>query len=391
MTEAVIVAACRTAIGTSFKGTLRTTPALDLAEVVLAEVLQRSGLDPTLIDDIILGEVQQGGGNIARHSAVKLGLLDASGLAMQRQCASSLSAIQTAAAGIMAGMDHAVIAGGAESISTSPVIRRQIADTDQWDERWMPPSHPNTLEAPNRDMSITVGWNTAQEYGITREQMDEWALRSHQRAIAAIDEGRFANEIIGFKVTGPDGAVTVFDTDEHPRRGTSLERLAGLKVLHPEIENFSITAGNSSGINDAAAALMVTSAELAEQQNLTPLAAVRSWASVGIDPVRTGSASIYAIEKALRRAGRGIDDVDLFEINEAFASVPIAAVQHFGLDEDTVNVSGSGCSLGHPVAASGARMVTTLINDLRRTGGRYGVAAMCAGGGMGSALLVELL
>jgi acetyl-CoA acetyltransferase family protein len=391
MTEAVIVASCRTAIGTSFKGTLRNTPALDLADVVLAEVVSRSGIDPALLDDVILGEVQQGGGNIARHAAIRIGLTGVPGLSHQRQCASSLSSIQTAAAGIRAGMDSAVVAGGVESVSTSPIIRRQIAGTDDWDERWMPPSHPDSPEAPNRDMSITVGWNAAQEFGITREQMDAWALRSHQRAIQAIDEGRFAAEIVPFKVTGPDGDVIMFDTDEHPRRDTSLERLAGLKVLHPEIEGFSITAGNSSGINDAGAAVVVTSDALAARESLSPLAIVRGWASVGVDPARTGAAPIDAIRKALQRSGLNLDAIDLWEINEAFAAVPIATAKELGLDDETINVSGSGCSLGHPVGASGARMVTTLINDLRRTGGRTGIAAMCAGGGMGSAIIVELV
>jgi acetyl-CoA acetyltransferase family protein len=391
MTEAVIVASARTAIGTSFKGTLRTTPALELADAVLAEVVNRSGFDPALLDDIVMGEVQQGGGNIGRHAAVRIGLLSVPGLSHQRQCASSLSSIQTAAGGIMAGMDTAVVAGGVESVSTAPVMRKPIAGTDQWDERWMPPSHPDSPAAPNRDMSITVGWNAAQEFGITREQMDAWALRSHQRAIQAIDDGRFVQEIVPLKITGPDGDVSIFDTDEHPRRDTSMERLSGLKVLHPEIEGFSITAGNSSGINDAAAAVVVTSDVFAEEHSLSPLAVVRGWASVGVDPARTGSAPIYAIRKALQRCGLDAESVDLWEINEAFASVPIATVKELGLDDETVNVSGSGCSLGHPVGASGARMVTTLVNDLRRTGGRTGVAAMCAGGGMGSAVVVQLV
>ena len=390
MTEAVIVANARTAIGTSFKGTLRATPATDLAEAVVAEVLTRSGVDPQLIDDIVLGEVMQGGGNIARHTAVRLGLTGIAGLADQRQCASSLSSVAIAAGSIRAGMDSAIIAGGAESISTAPVIRKQV-DADTWDERWMPPSHPDSPEAPNRDMSITVGWNTAQQYGITREQMDAWSVRSHQRAIAGIDEGQFTAEIVPVKITGPDGAVTVFDTDEHPRRDSSLEKLASLKVLHPEIEGFSITAGNASGINDAAAAMLVTSDSFAEQNSLTPLARVLGWASVGVDPARTGSGPIFSSRKALARVGLSPADVDLWEINEAFAVVPIAAAQELGIDEDKINISGSGCSLGHPVAASGSRMLITLINDLRRTGGRVGVATMCAGGGMGGTVVVELV
>lgn len=390
MPEAVIVAACRTAIGTSFKGTLAATPALDLADAVLNEVVSRAGFDPELVDDVILGEVNQGGGNIARHAAVRTGMVNAPGLSHNRQCASSLSTVATAAATIRAGMDRAVVAGGVESLSTAPKMRPwNAADGDT--ARWLPPSHPSTPEAPNDDMTITVGWNAAQRAGISRDDMDRWALRSHERAIAAIDERRFVGEIVPIKVTAPDGSVTVFEVDEHPRRGTTLEKLAGLKVLHPEIPGFSITAGNSSGLNDAGSALMVTSDAFATEQQLNPLARIVAWASVGVDPVETGLAPIKVIEKVLARAGLGIDDIAIWEINEAFASVPIAASNKLGIDPEIINVSGSGCSLGHPIGASGGRMVTTLLTDLRRTGGRYGVAAMCAGGGMAGAVLVELL
>jgi acetyl-CoA C-acetyltransferase len=239
-------------------------------------------------------------------------------------------------------------------------------------------------------MSITVGWNTAKIVGISREEMDAWALRSHERAIAAIDEGRFTKEIVPIKVTTADGSAVVFEVDEHPRRGTSMERLAGLKPLHPEIEGFSITAGNASGINDAASVLVLTSDAFAADHGLTPLATVRSWASVGVDPYETGMAPTLAIPKALSRAGLTLADVDLWEINEAFASVPVAACKVLEIDPESVNISGSGCSLGHPIAATGARMVTTLINDLARRGGGIGVASMCAGGGMGSALVIEV-
>ena len=334
MPEAVIVAACRTAIGTSFKGSLTETPAIELASAVIEEAVQRSGLDPAEFDDVIFGEVMQGGGDIARHAAIRAGLLSVPGLASQRQCASSLSAIQIAAAGIMAGMDRAVIAGGAESVSTAPAMRSRIPGTQDWQDRWMPQSHPGTPEAPFDDMSITVGWNTAQLAGVSREEMDEWALRSHLRAIAAIDEGRFAAEIVPLKVRTAAGAEIVFDTDEHPRRNTSIERLAGLKVLHPEIPGFSITAGNSSGINDAASAVVLTSAEVASAHGLTPLGVVRGWASVGVDPVRTGLAPTEAIPKALARAGISLSDVTLLEINEAFASVAVASTRILGLDPD---------------------------------------------------------
>ncbi len=346
---------------------------------MIEEAVQRSGLDPAEIDDVIFGEVMQGGGDIARHAAIRgFYLLSVPGLAAQRQCASSLSAIQAAAAGIMAGMDRAVIAGGAESVSTAPAMRSRIPGTQDWQDRWMPRSHPGTPEAPFDDMSITVGWNTAQLAGVSREEMDEWALRSHLRAIAAIDGGRFTAEIVPLKVRTAAGAEIVFDTDEHPRRNTSIERLAGLKVLHPEIPGFSVTAGNSSGINDAASAVVLTSAEVAAAHRPTPLAVIRGWASVGVDPVRTGLAPTEAIPKALSRAGVSLSDVALFEINEAFASVAVASTRILGLDPEAVNVSGSGCSLGHPVACTGARMITTLLGDLHRRGGGIGVAALCA-------------
>jgi acetyl-CoA C-acetyltransferase len=231
-------------------------------------------------------------------------------------------------------------------------------------------------------MSITVGWNAAVKAGVSREEMDAWALRSHRNAIASIDQGRFSEEVI--PVQTPHG---LFSVDEHPRRDTSMDKLAALKPLHPEIDGFSITAGNACGANDAAAALVVASDRL----GLPALAYIRSWASVGVDPAETGLAPVKAIPKALARAGLTTDQVDLFEINEAFAAMCVATIKLLGLDEEKVNVNGSGCSLGHPVAATGARMLVTLVHELRRRGGGIGVAAMCAGGGMGSATVIEVL
>jgi acetyl-CoA acetyltransferase family protein len=388
MTDAVVLSACRTAIGTARKGTLRDVSAFDLATLVVREAAQRSGLPLESIEDVVLGEVLAGGGDIARYAALEAGLTHVPGLAQNRHCASGLSSVATAAASVRAGMDRAVIAGGTHSSSTAPVSRWRIPGTEDWQDPWSSPSHVSTPGAPHNDMSILVGWNTARLAGISREEMDAWALRSHERAIRAIDEERFADEIVPVKVTGADGAVSVFDVDEHPRRGTSAEKLAALKVLHPEIEGFSITAGNSSGVNDGAAAVVVADAALAVEHGLTPLATIRSWASVGVDPVETGLAPIRAIRKALDRAGIGVDDVDLFEVNEAFASVAVATTRELGLDPERVNPFGSGCSLGHPIATTGARMVTTLAHELHRRGGGTAVAAMCAGGGMGSALVL---
>jgi acetyl-CoA acetyltransferase family protein len=388
--EAVVVAACRTAIGTAYKGTLVDTSAFDLAHAVVAESLLRSGLAADRFDDIVLAESLYGGGDLARYAAVTTGMTTVPGLALNRHCASGLSAVQTAAANIKAGMMEVVLAGGVQSSSTAPVSRWRIPGTDDWEERWISPSHPDTPDAPNRDMSITVGWNSAVAAGVTREEMDAWALASHQKAVAAIDGGRFREEIVPLKVARRDGSTVVFEVDEHPRRDTTMERLAALKPLHPEIEGFSITAGNASGLNDGAAALVVASDRVAQAESLQVLATVRSWASVGVDPADTGLAPTKAIPKALRLAGLDVGDVALWEINEAFASMCVATTRILGIDPALVNTSGSGCSLGHPIAATCARMLTTLVYELRRRGGGIGVASMCAGGGMGSATVIEV-
>lgn len=220
--------------------------------------------------------------------------------------------------------------------------------------------------------------------------MDQWALRSHQKAIAAIDDGRFSDEIVPLKVLQRDGSFTTFDVDEHPRRGTTMEKLASLAPIHPEIEGFSITAGNSAGLNDGAAALTIVSEQLVERLEVAPLAVIRAWANVGVPPAETGLAPTKSIPKALARAGLSLDDVDLYEINEAFASMCVATTQQLGIDPEKVNPNGSGCSLGHPIAMSGARMLVTLVHELRRRGGGIGVAAMCAGGGMSTATVVEV-
>jgi acetyl-CoA C-acetyltransferase len=383
-----LLSACRTAIGTSHRGTLRDTGPFDLASLVVREAVRRAGVPAERYDDVIMGEVLAGGGDIGRYAALEAGLTHVPGLAHNRHCASGLATISTAAGAVMAGMDRVVVAGGVHSASLRPQLTRRVPGTDDVFDPWSPPSHVATAETPTDDMTITVGWNTARLAEISREDMDVWALRSHQRAVAAIDDGRFADEIVPVEVTGRDGSVSMFEVDEHPRRGTTAERLAGLKVIHPEIDGFSITAGNSSGINDAASAVVVAAAEEAAEHGLTPLATIRSWASVGVDPVETGLAPIEAISKALRRAGLSLDDVDLFEINEAFASVPIAACRALDISEEKVNPFGSGCSLGHPIAATGARMVTTLAYELRRRGGGTAVAAMCAAGGMASAMVL---
>ncbi|RAY16994.1 acetyl-CoA C-acyltransferase [Actinomadura craniellae] len=388
MPEAVIVSAVRTPIGTARKGTLTETPAEDLATHVLREAVRRSGIAPERFDDVIFGESMYGGGDLARHAAVAAGMTRVPGVSMNRHCASSLTAVGTAAANIRAGMDRAIVAGGVQSSSLMPALDWRIPLGDAT-ERRIAPTFPYTDDATD-ETAMTVGWNVAQKYGLTREQMDAWALRSHQRAVAATEAGVFADEIVPIKVTRRDGSVVEFAADEHPRATTSAEKMAALPPLRPDIEGFSITAGNASGSNDGAAALAVVADDLARAEGLRTLATVRAWAAVGVEPKFTGVGAIDAATKVLERAGLTTADIDLWEINEAFASVPVATCQVLKLDEDRVNVHGSGCSLGHPIAATGARMLTTLAHELRRRGGGIGLATMCAGGGQGGAVVIEV-
>ncbi|MCD4533037.1 thiolase family protein [Nocardioides sp. cx-169] len=385
MTEAVIVSAVRTPIGTSFKGTLRDTSAEQLATAVVRAAVERSGLAPEDVDDVILAEELAGGGDIARYAAVASGMTGVPGQAVNRHCAGSLTAVGNAAATIRAGMDRVVVAGGAHAASMNPRLSWRVPGSEE-PRTGFGPTFPY-YEGGNDDVAVTVGWNTALEVGITRAEMDAWAKRSHDRAIAAIDAGVFEDEILELDVT-VDGATVRFAVDEHPRRGLTLEKLGTLKPLR-EIDGFGITAGNASGINDAASALAIVADDLATERGLSVLARVRAWAAVGVEPHRTGMGAVEVIPRVLGRAGIRASDVDLWEINEAFASTPIAACRRLGIDEDLVNVHGSGCSLGHPVAASGARMLTTLAHELRRRGGGLAVAAMCAAGGQGGAVVIE--
>ncbi len=389
MTEAVIVAAARTPIGRARKGSLVDVDAFALAKVVLGETIARSGIPTAEIDDVVMAESLQGGGVIARYVALELGLTDVPGLANNRHCAAGLGAVQIAAGSIRAGMDQVVVAGGTESLSSSPRSIKSIPASAMDPQPWMSPSHPEQANAPQWDMSITVGENTARLAGISRADVDAWALKSHLAAANSVASGWFKEEIVPVEVPDGNGGTRTFDTDEHPRADSTIEKLSALPVLHPELEGATVTAGNAAGLNDGAAAVMLTSDSYAAAHGLTPLARVRGWASVGVDPERTGLAPIQAIPKALGRAGLSVSDVDRFEINEAFCSVAVATTRQLGLDPDKVNMNGSGCGLGHPIACTGARMVVTMLGELARANGTFGVMSMCAGGGMGSALVIE--
>jgi acetyl-CoA C-acetyltransferase len=388
MGDAVIVSAVRTPIGRAGRS-LAGLSLSDIGGVVVSAAIERSGFDAGSVDDLVLGETLQGGGCTARYIAVALGLPpDTPGLAVQRQCATGMAAVQDAAAQIMAGMVDVVVAGGIESMTRFPAMFATSPFPFGGVERFLPPSHPDTPDAPNMNMLVTVGENTAEECGITREEQDDWSYHSNIRAVAATDDGRFAEEIVPVKVPAGRGEVMEVSVDEHPRRDTTHEKLAALPVLSGP--GGTITAGNSSGIGDGGAALVVADRDRAEAAGIEPLAIVRSWASVGIEPRHTGLAPTVAVPRALERAGLTTADVDLVEINEAFASMAVACSRKLGFDHGIVNVNGGAVGMGHPVGCSGARILVTLIHELRRRGGGIGVATLCAGGGMGSATVVEV-
>jgi acetyl-CoA acetyltransferase family protein len=382
-TDVVIVSAVRTPIATAYKGSLLGVDAYQLAEVAIGAAVERSGIPVADFEDIGFGESMQGGGNIGRNAAIRLGMVNVPGVATQRWCASGMAGVQWIAANIAAGMIDVGLAGGTESMSTAP--QGQKPGPDGQPAFWLPPANEETELAPPFNMALTVGDNTARIAGVTREEADAWAFESHRRAVQAIDEGRFEHELV--PVTLPDGSE--FATDEHPRRNSSLEKLASLPVINPLVEGAVTTAGNSSGLNDAAAALVMCSRDYAEANGLTPLARVVSWASAALAPEETGLGPTVALPKAAAKAGVSLGDLDSIEINEAFASMAVASTRIMELDHDRVNVNGSGCSLGHPIGCTGARMVVTMVNELRRTDGTLGAVSMCAAGGMGSATVIE--
>jgi acetyl-CoA acetyltransferase family protein len=381
--DAVIVAAARTPLGRSKSGAFANVDVYDLARPIVQNLAMRVDSEAAPIDDVIFAESLQGGGVVARHVLLDLGLEHVPAMAINRHCAGSLAAIQVAASAVIAGSAETIVAGGVESLShTLHEIRQHL------ESGTMPraaTSHSSGDLSTDLDMSLVVGHETARQAGIGRTEMDEWAKRSHDRALASIDAGLFDSEIVGIEVAGRPGCVL---TDENPR-SLSMEVLSQFPVLHPEIKGFEITALTSAGITDGAAGVLVMSSTRADHLGIRPLARVLSWANVAATPSQTGMTPIAAIVKAARSARVDIAEIGLFEINEAFASVPIAAVRQLGLNEDSVNVNGSGCSLGHPIAATGARMVVTMTSEMQRRNSRFGCVALCSGGGMGSALLLE--
>lgn len=391
MTEVVIVAAVRTPIG-SFGGSLKDISAVDLGSLVIKNAIERAGLEPEQVDEVIMGNVLGAGlgQNVARQMSVHAGVpVTVPAFTINKVCGSGLKAVQLAVQAVLCGDAEVVVAGGAENMSQAPYI----LPNQRWGSRI---GNATVVDTMLRDgltdgfedyhMGITAE-NVAEQYGITREDQDSFALQSQKRAVAAVEAGRFKEEIIPVEISQRRGEPLVFDTDEFPRKDVSLE---GLSKLRPAFQkDGSVTAGNSSGINDGAAAVVVMSAEKAKELGITALATIKSYASAGLDPKVMGCGPIYASRKALEKAGLTVADLDLVESNEAFAAQACAVAKELNLDLEKVNVNGGAISLGHPIGASGCRILVTLLHEMQKRDAKRGLATLCIGGGMGTALIVE--
>jgi acetyl-CoA C-acetyltransferase len=399
--DAVICEPLRTAVG-GFGGVFRDVPPTELAATVIQELVRRTGLPPAEIDDVILGQGYPNGEApaIGRVAALDAGLpIEVPGLQLDRRCGSGLQAIMLGCMEVQTGVADLVLAGGAESMSQVEFYAMGL--------RWGIKGGGVTLEDRLARPRVTAGGvnhpvpggmietaeNLRRQYGISRSEQDELALRSHRRAVAARESGRFAEEIVPVTVKERGGERLV-DQDEHPRADTTLERLGALRPLMGRTDpEATVTAGNASGQNDAAALCIVTHPEKAAELGLKPFARLVSWAVAGVAPATMGIGPVPSTRRALERAGLSMDDMDLIELNEAFAAQSLAVLREWDLPDglERVNVNGSGISLGHPVGATGARILATLLRELRRRGGRYGLESMCIGGGQGMTAIFENL
>ena len=395
--QAWIVAALRTPFG-RYGGALAAVRPDDLAATVIRALVERSGIDPALVEDVILGCANQAGEdnrNVARMAALLAGLpVEVGGLTVNRLCGSGLQAVNSAAHAIASGDGEVFIAGGVESMSRAPYVMlkpeaayergtHELVDTTLgW--RFVNPA----LAAAHHPYSMgETGENVAERLGVSREDQDAFALASQRNAAAAIAEGRYRDQLVPIAVPQRKGEPVIVSADEQPRPDSTLEGLARLRPAFRE--GGTVTAGNSSGINDGASAALVVEAGRARALGLRPMARVVATAVAGVDPAVMGLGPIPATRKALERAGLAVGDLDLVELNEAFASQSIACIRELGLDAARVNVDGGAIALGHPLGASGGRLITTLVHGLHRTGGRYGLASMCIGVGQGIATIVE--
>jgi acetyl-CoA acyltransferase len=389
MQDAVIVSAVRTAVGKAPRGTLSVMRPDEFGAVAIKGALDRvPALDPSLVDDVIIGcampEGEQGM-NVARIASLRAGIpVEASAVTINRFCSSGLQAIAYGAERIMLGQGRAAVAGGTESMSMVPMGGNKISPNPE-----LVQSYPDVYLSTG-----LVAENHARESEISRQAQDEFALRSHQRAIAAIEQGNFKNEIVplSVRITQPNGGrptikTITFDVDEGPRKDTSIEALAKLKpAFHV---SGSVTAGNSSQTSDGAAATIITSAELAKERGLTPLARFVGYATAGVKPELFGIGPVPAIRKVLKQTGLTLDQIDLIELNEAFAAQALACMKELDLDPDKVNVNGGAIALGHPLGCTGAKLTVNIVHELQRRQARYGMVTLCVGGGMGAAAIFE--
>ncbi len=386
MREAVIVSAVRTAIGRA-GGTLATVPAHKFGAEVIKEAINRVNLDVNLIDDVIMGNVLSGGGNIARLTALETGLsVNLPGLTIDRQCGSGVNAINLAAQAIEAGAGDVYIAGGVESMSRAPYLMDRPSKAFSPVPPQFRKSQLSPTEIGDPPMGITAE-NLVKKYNISREEQDEFALASQKKMAAAMEEGRFEEQIVPIEVPVRKGDPIVFGQDEHPRPQTTIEALNKLQPAF--MMAGSVTAGNSSGLNDAAAALIIMSKEKADELGLAPLAVIKQSAVAGVDPNIMGIGPVPATRKVLEKSNMTLDDVDLIEINEAFASQVLACNRELNMDLDKVNVNGGAIAHGHPLGATGAILVTKAIYELRRTGKTNALITACIGGGQGIATIIE--
>lgn len=392
MREVVIVSAVRTAIG-NFMGTLSNIPATDLGAVVIKEAVNRAGLTVEQIDEVIMGNVLQAGlgQGPARNAAIKAGIPeDRTATAINKLCGSGMKAVQLAAQSIQVGDAEIVVAGGMENMSLAPYLLPKGRTGYRMGDGKIVDSMINdglTCAMNQYHMGITAE-NIAEQYNLTREQQDEFAAWSQQKAEAALKEDRFKDEIAPVVIPQRKGDPIVFDKDEFPRAGITAE---GLGKLRPAFKkDGTVTAGNASGINDGAAALVLMSKEKAEQLGIKPMATLRGIAAAGVDPKVMGLGPVPASIKALEKAGLTIDDMDLVEANEAFAAQSLGVGQDLQIPNDKLNVNGGAIALGHPIGCSGARILVTLLHEMKRRESRYGLATLCIGGGMGIATVVEM-
>ena len=391
MREVVIASAVRTAIGT-FGGSLKDIPAVDLGALVIKEAVNRAGIKPELVNEVVMGNVIQAGlvQNFARQSAVKAGLpIEIPAMTINMVCGSGLRSVALAAQMIKAGDCDVVVAGGMENMSRAPYA----LETTRWGQRMGDGKIVDTMIKDalsdafnNYHMGVTAE-NIVKEWGLTREELDEFSLNSQLKAEKAIKEGKFKDEIVPVMVPQRKGEPKVFDTDEGPRFGSTIEGLARLKPCF--IKDGKVTAGNSSGINDGAAAFVVMSAEKAEELGVTPLATIVSYGHKGLDPAIMGYGPFHATKAVMQSANLTVEDMDLIEANEAFAAQSIAVAKDLHFDMSKVNVNGGAVALGHPVGASGARILVTLLHEMQRRDAKKGLATLCIGGGMGTAMIVE--